>query len=153
MVGDKIRISVTLKELNGNLRTQGGDKLQVRIMNTKLDAFAPGYVTDHDNGSYTAVVPALWPGQSIISIHLQYPRELIRAFFYTKRQVHIILISAFLFLLLLVYDIGNNQSPTFDKQTQFVNPQLLNGQCSNLRHNTYHSDRLVSSCAHFMHTV
>ena len=90
---------MTLRELNGNLRTRGGDKLQVRIMNTALDAFAPGYVTDHDNGSYTAVVPALWPGQSIISIHLQYPRELIRAFFYTKRQVHVrmILVSYFFF--------------------------------------------------------
>ena len=56
VVGDKIRISVTLRELNGNLRTRGGDKLHVRIMNTELDALAPGYVTDHDNGSYTAVV-------------------------------------------------------------------------------------------------
>ena len=88
---DKIRISVTLMNLNGNLRTRGGDKLHVRIMNTRLDAYAPGYAIDHDNGTYTAVVPALWPGQSIISVHLAYPRELIRAFYVTKRQVRLML--------------------------------------------------------------
>ena len=90
-VGDKIRISVTLKNLHGSLRQGGGDKLHVRIMNTRLDAYAPGYAIDHDNGTYTAVVPALWPGQSIISVHLAYPRELIRAFYVTKRQVRLML--------------------------------------------------------------
>ena len=96
-VGDEIKISVILKNLNGNLRTRGGDKLHVRIMNTRLDAYAPGYAIDHDNGTYTVVIPALWPGQSIISVHLAYPRELIRAFYVTKRQVRL-MITTFGFL-------------------------------------------------------
>ena len=86
-VGDKIRISVTLKTSDGTPRRRGGDKLHVRITNTTLGAFAAGYCIDHDNGTYTAVVPALWPGLSSISIRLAYPRELIRVIFDTKRKV------------------------------------------------------------------
>ena len=86
-VGENIELSVILKTLNGKKRTRGGDKLHVRIINTSFDAYAPGFAIDHDNGTYTAVVPALWPGQSVVSMQLAYPRELIRAFYVTKRQV------------------------------------------------------------------
>ena len=86
-VGDKILISITLKEENGKRRTRGGDKLFARIFNTTYDAYAPGYVIDHDNGTYTAEVPAIWPGRSIISIYLAYPREDIRVMYATMREV------------------------------------------------------------------
>ena len=89
-VGDKIMVSITLKEENGKRRARGGDKLHVRILNTTYDAYAPGYVIDHDNGTYTAEVPAIWPGVSIISIHVAYPRELIRVLYATMRELWLV---------------------------------------------------------------
>ena len=86
-VGDTIVISITLKEASGTRRTRGGDKLHVRILNTTYDAYAPGYVIDHDNGTYTAEVPAIWPGRSIISVYLAHPREIIRSLYATMREV------------------------------------------------------------------
>ena len=80
-------MSITLIEENGRRRERGGDKLHARIFNTTYGAYAPGYVIDHNNGIFTAEVPALWPGVSIISILLKFPREDIRVMYATMQQV------------------------------------------------------------------
>ena len=69
-------------------RTRGGDKLRARMYNDKQGAYIAGHVTDHDNGSYSAKLPATWPGPQTISVFLAYTREAVRAIYYTRKQVH-----------------------------------------------------------------
>ena len=68
-------------------RLQGGDHLRARIYNQTLEAFAPGHVIDHNNGTYTVVLKASWPGRQTISVTLVYRREIIRALFYMRQKV------------------------------------------------------------------
>ena len=86
-IGDSIELAITLKTGYGERKKRGGDKLHVRHFNSDLQAFAPGYVTDHNNGSYTAVVHAVWPGKQIISISLAYRREIIRSLYAVRNKV------------------------------------------------------------------
>ena len=68
-------------------RSQGGDHLRVRIFNGQSKAYAAGHVLDHNNGSYTAVLRAIWPGKQTVSLALVYRRETIRAIYYIRRKV------------------------------------------------------------------
>ena len=85
--GEIIEMYIILRDGNGKDRTRGGDKLRVRMFNTTQQAFVAGHVTDHRNGSYTATVPALWPGKQKISMLLAYTREAIRAIYYIRKKV------------------------------------------------------------------
>ena len=85
--GENIELHIILRDGNGKDRTRGGDKLRVRMFNTTQQAFVAGHVTDHDNGSYTATVPALWSGNQNISVFLAYTREAVRAIYYIRKKV------------------------------------------------------------------
>lgn len=89
--GENIELGVTLRNGHGEIRKKGGDKLHVRIFNTNLQAFAPGYVVDHKNGSYTAVVRIVWPGKQVISVTLVFGREIIRMYYALKYKVSTVL--------------------------------------------------------------
>ena len=52
-----------------------------------MQASAAGHVIDYDNGTYTAMVDALWPGKHTITITLTFQRELIRAMYVALHQV------------------------------------------------------------------
>ena len=85
--GENIELQIILRDGNGMDRTRGGDNLRARMYNAKQQAFVAGHVTDYDNGSYTATVPALWSGNQKISVFLAYTREAVRAIYYIRKQV------------------------------------------------------------------
>ena len=85
--GEHIAVQITLRDRNGMTRTRGGDELRIRMFNTKQKAYINGHVTDHNNGSYTATLPAIWAGNQTISVWLAYSREFIRAIYYIRQQV------------------------------------------------------------------
>ena len=68
-------------------KRKGGDRLEVRIVNDQLKASAAGHVIDYDDGTYTAVVDALWPGKHNITVTLTFRRELIRAVYVAQSEV------------------------------------------------------------------
>lgn len=86
-VGEAIELTISLRTGFNLNRTRGGDKLRVRIYNNTLQAFAPGYVIDHYNGTYTAVVRTHWPGKQMISVILAYRREAVRAMYYIRKKI------------------------------------------------------------------
>ena len=81
-------MSVTLRNYYNQTRHQGGDHLRARIFNTTLEAYAPGRVIDHNNGSYTVVVSSFWPGRQTISVMLVYRREIVRSLYYMRQKVN-----------------------------------------------------------------
>ena len=89
-VGEEIKVSVTLRNYYNQTRHQGGDHLRARIFNTTLEAYAPGRVIDHNNGSYTVVVSSFWPGRQTISVMLVYRREIVRSLYYMRQKVNIL---------------------------------------------------------------
>ena len=88
-VGEAIELTITLRTGSNKNRTRGGDQLRVRIYNNIFEAFAPGYVIDHNNGTYTAVVWTHWPGKQMISVTLAYRREAVRAMYYIRKKVNV----------------------------------------------------------------
>ena len=82
-----MRLAITLRNGYGQTRSRGGDQLRVRVFNTSLQAYAAGYVEDHNNGTYTACVRTYWPGQQTISVILAYRREAVRELYYKRAQV------------------------------------------------------------------
>ena len=89
-VGEDIKLYVTLRDGYNTSRKQGGDQLRVRIYNSTLNASALGKVIDHNNGSYTIVLRALWPGRQTISVILAYRRETVRSIYYIRQKVNVI---------------------------------------------------------------
>ena len=89
-VGEDIKLHVTLRDGYNTSRKQGGDQLRVRIYNSTLNASASGKVIDHNNGSYTIVLRALWPGRQTISVILAYRRETVRSIYYIRKKVNVI---------------------------------------------------------------
>ena len=71
----------------GIIRKRGGDNLRARMYNSNQGAYIAGHVTDHDNGSYTATLNAIWPGNQTISVYLAYSREAIHAIYNIRKQV------------------------------------------------------------------
>ena len=87
-VGDEIKLKVTLRNGYNKIRPFGGDQLRVRTYNEKLKAYTPGYVIDHDNGTYTAILGAYWPGKQNIELILAYRRELVRVLYSNRQKVY-----------------------------------------------------------------
>ena len=86
-VGDRILVTIVLKNDFQMKKKKGGDKLEVRIFNPYLQAAAAGHVIDYDNGTYLAIVDALWPGKHTIMVTLAFRRELIRAVYAGQAEV------------------------------------------------------------------
>lgn len=61
-IGDVITIDIVLYNGRRKRSTRGGDMLRVWLREHSLKASVSGYVIDHDNGSYTGVVKAMWAG-------------------------------------------------------------------------------------------
>ena len=86
-MGDTIRVRIDLYDGYGVPRQTGGDQLRVRIFETALKASASGYILDHMNGSYTAIVKCLWAGKPTILVYISYTREAVRALYHVRRTV------------------------------------------------------------------
>ncbi|OWF54114.1 NXPE family member 3-like [Mizuhopecten yessoensis] len=62
IIGDDIKVDIVLYNGRGERSTQGGDMLRVWLREPSLNASVSGYVVDHDDGSYTGIVKAMWAG-------------------------------------------------------------------------------------------
>ena len=87
-VGDEIKLKVTLRDGYNKTRSFGGDQLRVRSYTEPLAAYTSGYVIDHNNGTYTAILGAYWPGKQNIEIILAYRREIVRLLYYLRQKVY-----------------------------------------------------------------
>ncbi|XP_067675797.1 NXPE family member 3-like [Haliotis asinina] len=74
-LGDLIQVHIDLYDSQGKRKKTGGDFLRVWMEDTKNSNSVSGQVFDHNNGSYTAVVKAVWVGHGTI-----------RAFIATRRE-------------------------------------------------------------------
>ena len=88
-----MQLSITLKNGYNQTRSRGGDQLRVRVFNTSLQAYSAGYVKDHNNGTYTAIIRTFWPGQQTISVILSYSREAVRTLYYIRAKVSNVIID------------------------------------------------------------
>lgn len=86
-VGDEIHLKIRLYTHKGIKKTSGGDLVKVLIRDNKKEAFSPGRVTDNKDGTYSAVVDALWQGHAALEAQVSYTREAITALYRTKKQV------------------------------------------------------------------
>ena len=78
-LGDSFVITVTLYDGYGRKKTTGGDHIRARLFNDELQAYTNGFVSDHDNGTYSMTFNALWTGHAKAEIELLYTMEVIAA--------------------------------------------------------------------------
>ena len=83
-VGDVVIVTITARNANNTQKVYGGDFFQAKLYDQKLKASVYGEVTDHDNGTYTARLVLLWPGQSRVSVRLVHSSEAV--FVLTKNR-------------------------------------------------------------------
>lgn len=89
-IGDEINLFIHLYTHDGKPKNRGGDLVKVLIQNTTKGAYCPGRVIDHKNGSYSAVVDALWEGNSEILAYVAYTREAITGMYRMRNEVHVL---------------------------------------------------------------
>ncbi|XP_067650641.1 NXPE family member 4-like [Haliotis asinina] len=80
-IGDEIRVNIDTYDYHGNKKTCGGDFLRLWMENTRLGASVAGYVVDHNNGSYTGLIRALWEGTASIRCFVERRKEEIAMFY------------------------------------------------------------------------
>uniref|UniRef100_A0A8C6SEJ5 Neurexophilin and PC-esterase domain family, member 3 n=1 Tax=Neogobius melanostomus TaxID=47308 RepID=A0A8C6SEJ5_9GOBI len=76
-VGDKLTVTIQLRDFNGNPKKGGGDFIFSRLHNRTLGAAVVGQVQDHLNGTFTAVFPLLWNGTANVEVTLVHSSESI----------------------------------------------------------------------------
>ncbi|XP_065150766.2 NXPE family member 3-like isoform X1 [Paramisgurnus dabryanus] len=81
-VGEKIRVIITARDHNKNLKSYGGDFFQAKLFNLNLKAGVYGKVVDHRNGTYTVDLLLPWEGQAQVSVRLVHSSEVIK---FTKK--------------------------------------------------------------------
>ncbi|XP_067652909.1 NXPE family member 3-like [Haliotis asinina] len=76
-LGEVFRIRIHLYDHYNQPLYRGGDLLAVLMDNTTFGATSVGRVIDHRNGSYTAMLRAMWRGTATISVTVLCAREAI----------------------------------------------------------------------------
>uniref|UniRef100_A0A3Q0S8L8 Neurexophilin and PC-esterase domain family member 3 n=1 Tax=Amphilophus citrinellus TaxID=61819 RepID=A0A3Q0S8L8_AMPCI len=76
-IGDKLEVMVKINDFQGQPKKSGGDVLFARLHNPTLGAGVAGHVTDHLNGSYSAVFSLLWEGSAEVEVTLVHPSEAV----------------------------------------------------------------------------
>ncbi|XP_046548049.1 NXPE family member 4-like [Haliotis rubra] len=74
-LGDEVEVQIDLYDMLGNRKMMGGDFLRVWMENPKRAASVSGRVADLYNGSYTALLKAVWPGNATIKAFIATRRE------------------------------------------------------------------------------
>ncbi|XP_048239446.1 NXPE family member 3-like [Haliotis rufescens] len=74
-LGEQIQVQVDLYDLYGNRKLTGGDFLRVWMENPETAASVSCLVSDHNNGSYTALLRAVWSGSATIKAFIATRRE------------------------------------------------------------------------------
>ncbi|KAM4615017.1 NXPE family member 3-like [Polymixia lowei] len=76
-VGDHLQALIQMRDSRGFPKRFGGDVLIARLHEPSLGAGVAGRVSDHLNGSYTAVFPLLWEGRAQVEVTLVHPSEAV----------------------------------------------------------------------------
>ncbi|KAI9999522.1 hypothetical protein NQD34_018451 [Periophthalmus magnuspinnatus] len=76
-VGDKLAVTIQMKDFYGNPKRSGGDFVIAKFQNQQLGAGVVGQVQDHLNGTFTAVFPLLWNGTANVEVMLVQTSESI----------------------------------------------------------------------------
>ncbi|XP_033759262.1 NXPE family member 3-like [Pecten maximus] len=79
-IGDDVIVDIDLYSGRGGRSTRGGDMLRVWLREPSRHASVSGYVIDHDNGSYTGVVKAMWAGNPELIFSIANTKEHIGIF-------------------------------------------------------------------------
>ncbi|XP_033733103.1 NXPE family member 3-like [Pecten maximus] len=79
-VGDDVIVDIDLFNGRGERSTRGGDMLRVWLREPSRHASVSGYVIDHDNGSYTGVIKAMWAGNPELMFSIANTKEHIGIF-------------------------------------------------------------------------
>ncbi|XP_033733102.1 NXPE family member 3-like [Pecten maximus] len=79
-IGDDVIVDIDLYNGEGERTTRGGDMLRVWLKEPSRHASVSGYVIDHDNGSYTGVVKAMWAGNPELMFSIANTKEHIGIF-------------------------------------------------------------------------
>ncbi|XP_033732951.1 NXPE family member 3-like [Pecten maximus] len=79
-IGDDVIVDIDLYNGRGERATRGGDMLRVWLREPTRHASVSGYVIDHDNGSYTGVVKAMWAGNPELMFSIANTKEHIGIF-------------------------------------------------------------------------
>ncbi|XP_046549617.1 NXPE family member 3-like [Haliotis rubra] len=79
-LGEVFRIRIHLYDDYNQPLHRGGDLLAVLMDNTTLGATSVGRVIDHRNGSYTAMLRAMWRGTATISVTVLCGREAVSTY-------------------------------------------------------------------------
>jgi hypothetical protein len=86
MIGDSINVTIVLYSGYRERRTIGGDYLRVWMAEPSKKAISCAHIIDHNNGSYSAILKALWVGTPDLVISLVNAREAIRAMYAVRKQ-------------------------------------------------------------------
>ncbi|KAH9495285.1 hypothetical protein Btru_016313 [Bulinus truncatus] len=84
-LGSTVKFAITLFNGRNERRTLGGDILNVWLVSEKPKAAIAADVTDHSNGTYTAVTVLPWSGNVTVKAALVHQREKFRMMFYIQR--------------------------------------------------------------------
>ncbi|XP_078575613.1 NXPE family member 3-like isoform X2 [Branchiostoma floridae x Branchiostoma japonicum] len=76
-VGDTLKVKIQAADKKRQKKTFGGDFWRAKIQTVENRTSAVGAVEDHGNGTYTASMKLLWPGEVTVSIMLVHPSEAI----------------------------------------------------------------------------
>ncbi|XP_067675419.1 NXPE family member 4-like [Haliotis asinina] len=74
-LGDQIELQIDLYDAYGNRKVTGGDFLRVWMENPQKGASVSARALDLNNGSYTALLKASWPGNATIKAVIGTRRE------------------------------------------------------------------------------
>ncbi|KAH3701673.1 hypothetical protein DPMN_076664 [Dreissena polymorpha] len=86
IVGDAIRVCITMYDHQGNKKTTGGDIVKLFLCNKSVGSTRRGTVVDNHNGTYSGEVEAACSGQSELVAMLEYTREAISAIYRVRRK-------------------------------------------------------------------
>eukprot|EP00058_Branchiostoma_floridae_P016996 XP_002602484.1 hypothetical protein BRAFLDRAFT_86869 [Branchiostoma floridae] len=76
-VGDTVKVRIQAVDKKRQKKTFGGDFWRAKIQTVENRTSAVGAVEDHGNGTYTASMKLLWPGDVTVSIMLVHPSEAV----------------------------------------------------------------------------
>jgi len=86
-IGEEVLFRIVLYTHGGQPKTTGGDLLKVVIFNVDKGAYSPGRVLDFRNGTYLAIVDALWEGDATVQAYISYTTQAITAMYRMRNEV------------------------------------------------------------------
>ncbi|KAK0048517.1 NXPE family member 3 [Biomphalaria pfeifferi] len=84
-MGSEVKFKIILVNARGEIRTLGGDQLNVRLVSLDINASIAADVIDNGDGTYTAVSCVPWSGDVEVIAEIAHHRETFRLELYRQR--------------------------------------------------------------------